>query len=263
MPSEIIAEFSSNWGGKREVLSRMLDEAVVAKVDWVKTQSHSIQHLNPDDPQWAWMMQAEMLDTDHTWFQRQCAMRGMKWLTTPFHPSRVPFLADLGLEAIKVGSGEASDPVMLEVIAKYPWKVYLSTGLMTAQDFLRTLTILHDREVVLMHTVSEYPTPTRKVNLGRMEWLADQFGLPVGYSDHTTGLHAALAAIARGAAAVEVHFAAQGDVPRRNVWDKDRDDLSTLVLFRDAMEQMLAPGRMLWHNGEERPYVNRWRYAAH
>jgi hypothetical protein len=59
---------------------------------------------------------------------------------------------------------------------------------------------------------------------------------------------------------VEVHFAAEGSVPRRNTWDKDREDLTTLVLFRDAMETMMAPGRMLWGHTEERPYVGRWQH---
>jgi sialic acid synthase SpsE len=84
--------------------------------------------------------------------------------------------------------------------------------------------------------------------------------LPAGYSDHTAGIHAPLAAIARGAEAVEVHSVARGDVPRRCAWDKDLDDLTTLVMFRDAMDKMLAPGRMLWEPQEQRPFVGRWQH---
>ena len=215
----------------------MLDEAVIAGVDRIKTQSHQIQHLRKDDPQYAWMARAEMLDSDHAWILRECQKKGMGYLTTPFHPSRVHFLAGLGLDAIKIGSGEASNPVMLEVVAEYPWKVYLSTGLLTARDLKACIDILGGHDLTLLHTVSEYPTPTAHANLARLGWLSTRTNLPVGYSDHTTGLHAPLTAIARGAAVVEVHFAAMGDVPRRNVWDKDRDDLRTLVLFRNAMRR--------------------------
>jgi glyoxylase-like metal-dependent hydrolase (beta-lactamase superfamily II) len=97
-------------------------------------------------------------------------------------------------------------------------------------------------------------------HMGLAPWLAARHGLPVGYSDHTAGLHAPLTAIARGAAVVEVHFAAQGTVPRRNSWDKDREDLTTIVMFRDAVEQMMAPGRMLWESREARPHVGRWQH---
>jgi N,N'-diacetyllegionaminate synthase len=238
----------------------MLDEAVGARVDRIKTQSHQTRHLSKDDPQYAWMARAEMTDLDHAWIIKECHKKGMGYLTTPFHADRVPFLADLGLDAIKIGSGEASNPVMLEAIARYPWKVYLSTGLVTGWDLDQAVRILDRPNLTLLHTVSEYPTPTRHVNLGRMSWLATRHGLPVGYSDHTAGIHAPLAAIARGAAVVEVHFAASGAVPRRNAWDKDREDLTTLVLFRDAMETMMAPGRMLWGHTEERPYVGRWQH---
>ena len=260
MPTEIVAEFSSNWGGDRHVLARMLDEAVCARVDRIKTQSHQTRHLSHDDPQYAWMAKSEMTDADHEWIVKECRKKGMGYLTTPFHADRVPYLADLGLDAIKIGSGEASNAVMLDAIARYPWKVYLSTGLVTGHELDTCVSILGSHDLTLLHTVSEYPTPTRRVNLGRMSWLAARHGLQVGYSDHTTGLHAPLAAIARGAAVVEVHFAAQGTVPRRNSWDKDKEDLTTIVMFRDAVEQMMAPGRMLWESREARPHVGRWQH---
>jgi len=257
--TEIIAEFSSNWGGDRSVLTRMLDEATMARADRIKTQSYQVKHLRKDDPQYAWFKQAELLDTDHRWLLRECAKRGMAFLTTAFTADRIPFLADLGLDAIKIGSGEGGNAVLLEAVAAHPWKVYLSTGLLTQHELDTAVDILSSHRVVLMHTVSEYPTQTAHVNLGRMGWLASRTGFEVGYSDHTTGLHAPLAAIARGAYAVEVHYAAAGTVPRRNVWDKDRDDLTTLVLFRDAMASMLAPGKMLWDAHESRPFVGRWQ----
>ena len=262
MPTEIIAEFSSNHGGRRDIMARMLDEAVMARVDRIKVQSWQTRHLSPNDRQYDWFKASELTDADHHWLIRECARKGMKFLTTVAHHDRVKFLADLGLDAIKIGSGEASNKVLLETIAHYPWKVYLSTGLMTGHDLDVAVDILGGHNIVLMHTVSEYPTPTAKVNLGRMAWLAVRHGMPVGYSDHTTGLHAPLAAIARGAAALEIHSVAKGDVPRHSVWDKDVDDLTTLVMFRDAMDKMLAPGRMLWEPHETRPFVGRWQYVA-
>ncbi len=257
--TEIIAEFSSNHGGHRDVLTRMLNEAVMARVDRIKVQSYQVRHLASTDPQYAWLKQAELTDADHTWLIKECAKKGIDFLTTVFHPSRVPFLADLGLDAIKVGSGEASNPVLLEAIAAHPWKVYLSTGLVTGADLDRAVDILGHNRLTLMHTVSEYPTPTYRVNLPRMSWLAVRHGMPVGYSDHTSGIHAAMAAISRGAEAVEVHSVARGDAPRHMVWDKDVEDLTTLVLFRDAVAKMMYARRMLWEPQEERPHVGRWR----
>ena len=258
MPTEIIAEFASTWGGRRDILLRMLNEAVAARVDTVKVQSFEVKHLRHDDPQYNWLLSSELSNTDHLWLIRECARKGIGFLTTVFHPDRVPFLASLGLPAIKIGSGEASNKALLEAVATHPWKVYVSTGLVTGPDLDLAMGILAGHHVVLMHTVSKYPTLTSEVNLSRMSWLALRHGRVAGYSDHTAGIHAPLAAIARGASAVEVHSVARGDVPRRNVWDKDADDLVTLVMFRDAMDKMLAPGRMLWEPGEARPFTGRW-----
>ena len=260
MRCEIIAEFASNWGGDRVVLGRMLAEAVTARADRIKTQSYQVKHLDRSDPQYDWLKAAELSDADHRWILEACQRNGMGYMTTVYHRERVPFLATLGLNAIKVGSGELSNAPLLMAIARYPWRVYLSTGLATHSEMADALSILRRHRVTLMHTVSEYPTPDAHVNLDRMTMLDREFCLPTGYSDHTAGITAPLAAIGRGAKAIEVHYCAGGDVPRRSAWDKDLEDLSTLVLFRDKVAEMNAPGRMFWREGEARPFVGRWQH---
>lgn len=264
--TELVAELSSNHGGSRYWIEHMLDNAAHAQFDRVKFQSFQTRHLNPADPQFAWFKQAELSDQDHKWILEACASRGLRFLTTAFHEDRVRFLADLGLSCIKIGSGEGGRKPLLEAVAKHNWTVYLSTGLMTLPELHEANAILKDRKVILMHTVSEYPTEPSHVNMGRMYWLALETNRTVGYSDHTEGLAAARLAICLGAAVVEVHvkpsIPAGRVLPRSNVWDKSPSEMRRLRIFRDTVEKMKGPGRMTWPLGEERPYVGRWTYRA-
>lgn len=259
--TEIICEVASNHGGDPGWQERLIEMVAGAGADTVKFQSYQTRHLSPTDPQYAWLKQAELSDDDHVRLLRVCKQHGVSFLTTVFHADRVAFLAGLGLPAIKVGSGEAGNVALLRAVAEHPWRVYLSTGLMTRAELERANALLGHRPVTLMHTVSVYPTPMDKVNLGRMHWLEQHANRPAGYSDHTEGAAAAMAAMAMGAESVEVHVSAK-TAPRCQAWDKTAAEVAYLVNFRDAVDRMKRPGRMLWDVTEPRPYVGRWQRGS-
>lgn len=256
----LIAELSTSHGGERAWMSKFIESVALAGFDFAKFQSGQTKHLKASDPQFFWQSKCELSNADHVWLVKECSKVGVSFLTTAYHWDRVYFLHDLGLHAIKVGSGEGGNTKLLEEVSRYPWKIYLSTGLWTQDDLNQALRILHGSDVVLMHTVSEYPTPMAKANLRRMEWLRQETrrGRPVGYSDHTIGKDAALAAIAMGADALEVHHSLSG-APRVQPWDKDLVQLKRIAEFAKAFTMMTQPNRMLWAPGEARPYVGRWQ----
>jgi sialic acid synthase SpsE len=204
------------------------------------------------------LAEAELSDSDHGWLVEACASRGLRFLTTVFTASRVPFLEGLGLSHIKIGSGEAMNPALLDAVAAHPWTVYLSTGLCTRLDLAAALTTLRGHRVILMHTVSEYPTPVAHVNLTRLEWLRRQFTGSVGYSDHTVGLDAAKAAMVCDVSCVEVHLRGK----RRQAWDKSPGDLRELTRWRDAVAAMDTPRQMAWLESDTRPFLGRWQYGG-
>lgn len=255
----LCAELSTSHGGERAWMSKFIESVALAGFDFAKFQSYQVKHLNPLDKQFAWLSQCELSNADHIWLVKECSKVGVSFLTTAFHWDRVYFLHDLGLHAIKVGSGEGGHTKLLEEVSRYPWKIYLSTGLWTLDDLDQAMRILHGADVTFLHTVSEYPTPMAQANLGRMAWLRENV-LPhfsVGYSDHTIGKDAALAAIAMGADALEVHHSLSG-APRVQPWDKDLVQLKRIAEFAKAFTMMTQPNRMLWAPGEARPYVGRW-----
>lgn len=241
-------------------MQKFCESAAIAGFDFLKAQSYQVKHLNPLDAQFAWLSQCELNNADHIWLVKECSKVGVSFLTTAYHWDRVYFLHDLGLHAIKVGSGEGGNTQLLEEVSRYPWKIYLSTGLWTDDDLDQALRILHGSNVTLLHTVSEYPTPLAKANLGRMAWLRKAIRPAqhaVGYSDHTIGKDAALTAMAMGADAIEVHHSLSG-APRVKPWDKDLVQLKRIAEFAKSYALLTQPNRMLWTPGEARPYVDRW-----
>ena len=266
MPSDLIVECASNHGGERPWMSKLIESAALVGARYAKFQSYQTTHLRRDDPQYDWLKHAELSDADHEWLIKECAKVGVEFLTTVYTADRVPFLASLGLKAIKVGSGEAGERSVLEAVARHGWKIYMSTGLWTGDDMDLALDILADHEVVLLHAVSEYPTPTDHANLERIEELRNEAdlavwprrGWPVGYSDHTEGYWAAITALACGAPVVEVHHSLPG-APRRNVWDKNIGELARIATYARMVDALNTARPMFKEPGEERNHVGRWQ----
>ena len=256
--TDLIVEVASNHGGERAWMEKFVESAALVGADFVKFQSFQTKHLRHDDPQHDWFRKAELTDADHVWLVRECSKVGVSFLSTAFSVDRVDFLHDLGLHAIKVGSGEGGLLSMLEAVARHDWHIYLSTGQWTQADLDEACDILKNNDVTVMHTVSEYPTLSERANLSRIRWLSEKTGFPVGYSDHTIGKTAALAALGMGVSALEVHHSLPG-APRRNAWDKDLIDLRVIAEFNRTVARMRQPQPMVKAPGEERKYVGRWQ----
>ena len=166
--------------------------------------------------------------------------RGIEFLSSPFDLDSIDFLAQaLDLPVLKIGSGEITNAPLLLHAARTQRPVILSTGMSTLEDIRKALAVLafgyadnktppssaafeagwrHGvgllrEKVALMHCTTEYPAPLDEVNLRAMQTMKAEFGLPVGYSDHTQGIAIAGAAVALGACVVEKHFTLDTDLP--------------------------------------------------
>lgn len=183
------------------------------------------------------MIEALELSPDaHLALAQHCASRGIRFLSTPFDVGSLHLLSrSLGMSTIKIPSGEVTNlPFVLE-IGREAKDVILSTGMCTLREIetaLKTLAFAFDRStadrlptaghltaalddrerslllgrVTVLQCTTEYPAPIEEANLRAMATIRDAFGLAVGYSDHTTGATASIAAVALGATVIEKHF---------------------------------------------------------
>ena len=152
----------------------------------------------------------------HKELKEYCDSIGIQYLSAPFDIPSVEFLGSLKMPWMKVPSGEITNLPYLEAVGRTKTPVILSTGMSILSEVEDALTVLEDAGcpgVVLLHCNTEYPTPYEDANLGAMLDLADQFGLPVGLSDHTTGWECDVAAAALGAVVIEKHFTLDKNLP--------------------------------------------------
>jgi N,N'-diacetyllegionaminate synthase len=132
-------------------------------------------------------------------------------LSTAFDPDSVEYLHSLGLGLWKIPSGEITNYPYLQRIAGFNEPTYMSTGMCTMEDVSAAVSALLKNglsasNLTLLHCNTEYPTPMSDVNLAAMATLRSEFGVPVGYSDHTVGIEIPIAAAAMGATVIEKHF---------------------------------------------------------
>lgn len=261
----IIAEAGVNHNGNLDLAMRLVDEASRAGADAVKFQTFKAIHLaSGTAPKAAYQMrttdahesQQEMLHrlefrTEwHAPVMARCRERGILFLTSPFDQPSLDFLASLTpeeLPALKIPSGEITNPAFLRAAARAGRPIILSTGMSDLGEVeaaVRAIEGEGNPGLVLLHCVSAYPSDPAQSNLRAMETMARAFDKPVGWSDHTVGIETALAAVALGACVVEKHFTLDRALPGPDHTSSlEPDGLTALVRGIRLVESALGDGR--------------------
>ncbi len=225
----IIAEAGVNHNGSVETAKKMIDAAVESGADAIKFQTFKTEKLvcksapqaeyqkkngtanGGDDTQFTLLKKLEINKDAHRELFDYCRQTGIVFISTPFDLESVDLLSALGLEMIKVPSGEITNYPYLKKVGRTFGKVILSTGMADLGEIEDALEILTDsgvdrKNITVLHCNTEYPTPIQDVNLRAMLTIRDAFGVNVGYSDHTLGIEVSIAATALGASVIEKHF---------------------------------------------------------
>jgi len=278
MSTFIIAEAGVNHNGNLETARQLVDAAVAAGADAVKFQTFKAENLvtqhagkaayqkittakdggsvaigrepmrptDADENQLTMLKRLELKYELHFQLLAYCQKLGIEFLSTAFDFESLDFLVrELGVETLKVPSGEITNGPFLLAHAQTGKPIILSTGMATLGEVETALGVLAfgylaiagatgsvgslqqrqpsssafqkayssaqgqavlREKVTLLHCTSEYPTPMENINLKAMDVLQQAFGLRVGYSDHSVGLVVPVAAVARGATVIEKHF---------------------------------------------------------
>jgi N,N'-diacetyllegionaminate synthase len=180
---------------------------------------------------------------------------GIDFLSTPFDVSAVDFLDKLPVKAFKISSGDLTNYPLLAVIARKNKHILLSTGMSNIGEVSDAISVLRrngNQDVTILHCVSLYPTPAASANLRAIRTLAETFDLPVGYSDHTVGNEACMAAVALGAIVIEKHFTLDKSQPGPDIaLSASPEELAMLRKGIDFISVALGDGRKIPQEGEE------------
>jgi N,N'-diacetyllegionaminate synthase len=223
-PVFITAELSKNHLCNLTLAKFLIDKTKEAGVDAVKFQTHIVSDelLKDDAPaphfgqsRYEWIKQNTL---PKEWFEEvfnYAKKAGIICYSTPMSRAAAELLHDIGVPVFKIASPDVSDYHMLEYVAQAGKPIIVSTGMNSMEAIRKCLDFVsrYNDQVVLLHAVSVYPCPPELMNLQAIRFLRDRFGRPVGFSDHSLGIHLSLAAVALGAVCVERHFTIDRGMP--------------------------------------------------
>lgn len=247
----VVAEIGNNHEGDAEAAAALVRRAAASGADAVKFQTIIPEHLVRPDQE-ARLQQLHRFALDAVTHRRLAAIAaeaGVMFMSTPFSLDAVDLLDPL-VPAFKIASGDNDFAPLLARVAATGKPVLLSTGMATAEDAaLSAGWIGRNRpagaaaDVVLLHCVSAYPTPDDQANLGAIRDLG-RLGHPVGYSDHTLGIDAVVAAVALGARVIEKHFTLSKTTSafRDHALSAELGEFAEMVRRIRSVELMLGDG---------------------
>jgi pseudaminic acid synthase len=172
--------------------------------------------------------------------------RGMIAFSSPFDATAVDFLESLDVPLYKIASFENTDHILLKKIAQTGKPVIMSTGVASVADLDESVNVLRAngcKDLILLKCTSTYPATPETTNLLTIPHMRQLFDVPVGLSDHTMGIGAAVAAVALGAVVLEKHVTlrrADGGVD--SAFSLEPDELKSLVI--ETERAFLAMGQV-------------------
>lgn len=281
----IIAEAGVNHNGDLEMAKRLVAVAAAAGANFVKFQTfdaaklvaaqapkaaYQIAATGGDESQYEMVRKLELSRADHEVLIAECAAHGIGFFSTGFDTGSIDMLIELGLDRIKIPSGEITNLPFLRHVASCGLPVILSTGMATIAEIDAAVAVLEAggasrAALTILHCNTEYPTPMHDVNLRAMVSLGTTFGTAVGYSDHTQGIEVAIAAVALGATVIEKHFTLDRSLPGPDhLASLEPDELAAMVAAIRNIEAALGDGikRPSTSEAKNRPIARKSIVAA-
>ena len=227
----VIAEAGVNHNGNPLLARRLIDAAADAGADAVKFQTFDPDLLADRHAETAEYQkralgeagsQLDMLRglvlprAEYPALVAHARERHLTFLSTPFDNGSADFLETLGLPAFKVSSGDLTNALLLRHLSRKGKPLLIATGMANQDEVaaaLETVRLAGPVPVVVLHCVSNYPTAPADCNLKAMAAMRAALGVPVGFSDHTSGSAVALAAAALGAVVIEKHLTLDRSLP--------------------------------------------------
>jgi N,N'-diacetyllegionaminate synthase len=232
MAVRIIAEAGVNHNGDLGIGKCLVEVAATSGADFVKFQTFSADKLvtpetkvaeyqnnvfGKENTQLKLLRKLELSENQHFELKKKCLELNINFMSTAFDLENADFLKELGQEIFKIPSGEITNLPLLRHIGKFKKEIILSSGASNMSEISDALEVLISagtplNKITVLHCTSAYPANVDEVNLLAMQSISSEFGVNVGYSDHTIGIEVAIAAVALGARIIEKHFTISRDL---------------------------------------------------
>ena len=263
----VIAEAGVNHNGSEERALQLIEAAARAGADAVKFQTFKAEALvtpgaekaeyqkthTPDGDQFSMIRELELSEDLHNTLKTRCDKLNIEFMSTAFDTASADFLIELGIQRIKIPSGELTNLPFIAHLTGKGLPVIMSTGMATLEEVNEAIEVVRktrkhknfseplNERLTLLHCTSNYPAQTGDINLNAMLTLKNETGLPIGYSDHSEGILVAPLAVGLGATVIEKHFTMDRTLPGPDhAASLQPDELQQMIRDIRTVEQVMG-----------------------
>ena len=281
----IIAEAGVNHNGSQTMAYKLVDAAYKSGADYIKFQTfktelnisksakkakYQIENTNNKvETQFEMIKKLELSFESFIKLKKYCEDIGIGFLSTGFDLPSIDFLDELEIDYFKISSGEITNKPLLNHLASKKRPIILSTGMAKISEIRNAIDVLtkftlKKEDITVLHCNTEYPTPLKDVNLTAMLQIKDEVGVKIGYSDHTLGIHVAIAAVALGAKVIEKHFTLDKSLPGPDhMASLEPNELKDMIIGIRNIELATSGSGIKEVSDSERPNVIIARKSIH
>lgn len=229
----IIAEAGVNYNADMNMASEMIHLAKSCGADSIKFQTgkphlvttpwadrakYQKENTKSEGSQFDLIKNFDMPYENFAKLKGICESVGIEFMSSAFEMNAARYLDSIGMRQFKIPSGEITNLPYLRLIASFGRPVILSTGMSNDLEIFAAIAAmenagLNKNNLSLLHCTTEYPAPFTEIDLHAIQGMRTRFGVPIGYSDHTMGIEAPIAAVALGAVIIEKHFTLDRNLP--------------------------------------------------
>jgi N-acetylneuraminate synthase len=268
----IVAEMSGNHNGDLDRALAIVDAVADSGAQALKLQTYTPDTITLDSDRPEFFVDAEhelwgsknlyaLYQDAHTpweWHQpifERARGRGLVAFSSPFDPTAIELLEDLNCPAYKVASAELVDLPLVRAMASTGKPLLMSTGMATVGEIAAAVEIAREagcEDLVVLGCTAAYPADENDCNVRKLPVIADTFDCVVGYSDHTHGIGASVAAVAMGACVIEKHVTiSREDGGVDSAFSLGSDELTALVVETERAWRALGRPRIGPTAGEQ------------
>ena len=215
----LIAEIAQAHDGSLGLLHSYIDAISKTGVDAIKFQTHiaeaessifepfRVNFSYEDKTRYDYWKRMEFTLEQWKAIKKHCNDVGLEFLSSPFSNAAVDVLEEIGVKRYKIGSGEVSNFLLLDKIAKTKKPVILSSGMSSFKELDKTVSFLKEKRVdfSILQCTTSYPTQPEQYGLNVIQELKKRYKVKVGFSDHSSKIETCIAAAALGAEIIEFH----------------------------------------------------------
>jgi N,N'-diacetyllegionaminate synthase len=251
----IVAEAGINHNGRVKIAKELVQKAYEIEADAIKFQTFKADDIaSKKSKYYKLFSKLELSDHEFEELNDYAKKIGIIFLSTPFSLNAVDFLDKINIPAFKIASGDLTNIPLIKHIGLKNKPVILSTGMSDQNEIkyaIKTILKTNNKKIILLHSVSSYPTPPNETNLKVLTSWRNIFKYPLGYSDNGSNNLVPQIAVSLGAKFIEKHFTLSRKMKGPDHQSSaDPQQFKKLITNIRLIEKMMGDGKKICQKSE-------------